>query len=139
MDMKALAAIVEKYSRVTPQRATDYVEGVKSTTADWSKAAVAAAPAYNAGVQAAITRKAYERGVATAGTEKWRAKSVDVGSSRWGPGVQAGASDYAKAFAPYAEVLSKLTLPPRFPTGDPRNFARVQAIGEALFKRRIGQ
>jgi len=105
---------------------------------DWAKATQAAGAAYAAGVQAAIGRKAFEKGVSTAGTEKWRAKAVDVGSQRWGPGIQAGAPDYAKGFAPYADVLAKLTLPPRFPTGDPRNFQRVQAIGEALFKKRVG-
>ncbi len=136
MDIKAISAIAEKYARVTPQRAGDYVEGVRTTPVDWSKVTQAAGPTYAAGVQAAITGKRFEKGVASAGTERWRAKSVDVGSSRWGPGVQAGAGDYAARFSPYADTLAKLTLPARFPTGDPRNYQRVQAIGEALFKKR---
>lgn len=136
MDIKAIGKIAEKYARVTPQRATDYADGVQTTPVDWSKVTQASGASYAAGVQAAITRKGFEKGVAAAGTERWRAKSLDVGTGRWGPGVQAGAGDYAARFAPYADVLAKLTLPPRFPTGDPRNFARVQAIGEALFKKR---
>ncbi len=138
MDIKTLAGIAEKYARVTPQRAADYQNGVATTTADWAKATVSAGPAYAAGVQAAITRKGFEKGVTAAGTDRWRNKSLDVGAGRWGPGVQAGAGDYAKNFAPYAEVLAKTVLPPRFPTGDPRNYGRVQAIGEALFKKRTG-
>jgi len=131
-----LTAIAEKYARVTPQRATDYADGVRTTPVDWAKATQAAAAAYAAGVQAAIGRKGFEKGVAAAGTEKWRAKAADLGAQRWGPGITAGAGDYAKGFSPYADVLAKLTLPPRFPTGDPRNFQRVQAIGDALFKKR---
>jgi hypothetical protein len=137
MDVKSLGAIAEKYARVTPQRAGDYTSGVQTTPVDWSKVTQAAGASYAAGVQAAITRKGFEKGVAAAGTERWRAKSVDVGSARWGPGVQAGAGDYASRFGPYADVLSKLSLPARFPTGDPRNYARVQAIGEALNKKRL--
>jgi len=136
VDIKAIAKIAEKYARVTPQRATDFVEGVQTTPVDWSKVTQAAGATYAAGVQAAITGRRFEKGVAAAGTERWRTKSIDVGSARWGPGVQAGAGDYAAKFAPYADVLGKLVLPPRFPTGDPRNYARVQAIGEALFKKR---
>ena len=136
MDIKSISQIAEKYARVTPQRATDYVEGVKSTPVDWAKVTASAGATYAAGVQAAISAKRFEKGVAAAGTERWRAKSVDVGATRWGPGVQAGAGDYAKNFAKYAEVIGKLNLPPRYPVGDPRNYARVQAIGEALFKAR---
>lgn len=138
MDVKAIGAIAEKYARVTPQRAADYVEGARTTPVDWAKVTEGAGATYAAGIQAAITGKRFEKGVKAAGTERWRAKTVEVGSARWGPGVQAGAGDYAARFAPYADALSKLTLPPRFPTGDPRNYARVQAIGEALFKRRTG-
>ena len=138
MDVKAIGAIAEKYARVTPQRGADYVDGVRTTPVDWAKVTTAAGGSYAAGVQAAIAGKRFERGVTAAGTERWRGKTVDVGSARWGPGVQAGAGDYAARFAPYADTLSKLSLPPRFPTGDPRNYARVQAIGEALFKRRTG-
>lgn len=136
MDIKAIGLIAEKYARVTPQRAADYVDGVRTTGVDWAKVTAAAAATYAAGVQAAIARNSFGKGVTAAGTERWRAKTVDVGSSRWGPGVQAGAGDYAARFAPYADALAKLTLPARFPTGDPRNYARVQAIGEALFKKR---
>ena len=138
MDIKAIGAIAEKYARVTPQRATDYVEGVRTTSVDWAKVTAGAAATYAAGVQAAIGRNAFGKGVTAAGTERWRAKTVDVGSGRWGSGVQAGAGDYAAKFSPYADVLSKLSLPARFPTGDPRNYSRVQAIGEALFKKRTG-
>ena len=136
MDVKSLSAIAEKFARVTPQRAADYQQGVQSTTVDWAKVTAGAGATYAAGVQAAITGKRFERGVTGAGTERWRAKSLDVGASRWGPGVQAGAGDYSAKFAPYLDVLAKTALPPRFPTGDPRNYARVQAIGEALFKKR---
>lgn len=139
MEIKSLSAIAEKFARVTPQRAADFVEGVSTTPVDWAGVTAAAGPSYAAGVQAAITRKGFEKGVKEAGTEKWRSKTVDIGGARWGPGIQAAVGDYAAGFAPYVAVLEKLTLPPRYPTGDPRNYARVQAIGEALFKARIGK
>jgi len=138
MDIKGIAAIAEKWARVTPGRSADYSEGVRTTPVDWSKVTQAAEASYAAGVQAAIAVKRFSKGVAAAGTERWRAKAQEIGTARWGPGISAGAGDYAARFAPFADVLAKLALPPRFPTGDPRNYDRVKAIGDALFKRRTG-
>lgn len=134
--IKDLAAIREKYARVTPMRGEDYRLGVTSPREDWASAALAAEKSYEAGVTAAITRKAFGKGVTAAGTEKWQAKARTIGAERWGPGVAAGVSAYETGFAPYRAEIEKTTLPPRFPTGDPRNLERVKAIDFALRKRK---
>jgi len=57
--IKDLSVIREKFARVTPGRAEDFRLGVETTKKDWAAETAAAEPAYAAGVQAAISRKAF--------------------------------------------------------------------------------
>lgn len=135
--IKGVDRIAEKWSTVTPQRATEFQRAIQETSPDeYARAATAAGPSYAAGVTEAIGKKRYEKGVAGAGA-KWQRKAVETGAARYGPGVQAAAGDYATAFAPYQAVIAGTTLPPRGPTGAISNYARVQAIGEALRKKKV--
>jgi len=136
-EIKSMARIRDKYARVTPGRAEDYAAGVAAPRRDWAEVTSKAEPAYKAGVQAAITRGAFGKGVRAAGTGKWATRAGTVGVERWGPGVLAAIESYESGFAPFRAVIERLTLPSRYPVGDPRNYDRVKAIGEALHKARI--
>jgi len=136
--IKDLSVIREKFARVTPGRAEDFRLGVETTKKDWAAETSAAESAYAAGVQAAISAKRSGKGVRAAGTDRWRGKTLQVGVERWGTGVAAGVADYEAGFAPYREVIAGVKLPPRYPTGDPRNIERVKAIAMALHKKRVG-
>lgn len=136
--IKDLAAIREKFARVTPGRQEDFRLGVETTKKDWAAETAAAEPAYAAGVQAAISAKRFGKGVRKAGTERWKAKTLQVGVERWGTGVTASVADYEAGFAPFRETIAATKLPPRYPTGDPRNIERVKAIAMALHKKRVG-
>jgi len=136
--IKDLASIREKFARVTPGRAEDFRLGVETTKKDWAGVTAGAEGSYAAGVQAAISAKRFGKGVRAAGTERWRGKTLAVGVERWGSGVAAGVADYEKGFGPYRETIEATKLPPRYPTGDPRNIERVKAIAAALHKKRVG-
>jgi len=140
MEIKSIAAIAEKWERVTPLRSQDYIEGVRTTRKDWAELTVAAAENYIQGVQAAIADGRFQRGVEKVGTQKWRENTISKGGTRWGQGVRLGGIEYAKGFAPYRDALEALVLPPRGPRGDPRNIERVRVIAETLhaLKIRIG-
>lgn len=131
-NIKDTAAIAAKWQRVTPQRTEDYDAGISNPAADWATQTKAAETRWKDGVQKAAGRGAFGKGVAGAGTEKWQRKSKEVGTRRWGEGVQAAQSDYAQGFAPYASTIASTNLPPRYPKGDPRNIDRVSAIAKAL-------
>jgi len=136
--IKGLAQIREKYARVTPGRTEDYAAGIGAPRKDWATVTAAAEPAYKAGVQAAMTRGAFGKGVAEAGTAKWQGRSLTVGVERWGPGVLAAVDAYERGFSKYRDVIERLRLPPRYPVGDARNYERVKAIGDALRRAKIG-
>jgi len=129
--------IAAKFSRVTPGRTQDYADGVRNPKSDWKTETMAAEPRYKEAVIAAANAGRFGKGVAKAGTDKQMRKSIDIGTQRWGPGVAAAADDYQLGFEPYRNVIASLTLPPRYPTGDPRNIARVAAIAKALNDKKI--
>lgn len=133
---KSAAAIAEKWSRVAPTRQADYESGVKDPGVDWQRATEAGRESYEAGVQEAIQRGAFQKGVSAAGTDKWRAKTADVGAGRWTGGIRAASTDYEQAMGPVVQVIERTVLPPRGPRGDPRNFQRAEAMGRALAEAR---
>ena len=135
--IKPLSAIVEKWTRVTPGRASDFEAGVRAPAKDWASQAAAAEGAYSDGVSAAVARKAFSAGVRKAGTEKWSRKTLGPGVQRWGPGVREGGPAYNAGFEPYHRVIEATSLPPRRATGDPGNLERVAAIANALHQAKV--
>ena len=108
----------------------EYGTGVQNPRRSQSATAIAAKDVYAAGVQAAIGRGAYEKGLSKAGDAKWQKGVAEKGKARYGQGVTAGADAYRQGFGPYASVLGGLELGPRGPKG--QNYGRVQQVGEAL-------
>lgn len=135
--IKSASEIAEKWSRVTPMRTEDYKLGVESPKKDWKSQTENAKESYKMGIQESISKDRFAKGVAAAGTEKWKKKTLSKGVSRWGPGVSIAKSDYESGFKPYQEVISSISLPPRYAKGDPRNIARVAAMAKALREKKM--
>jgi hypothetical protein len=130
--VKPISHIAAKWATVTPQRAPQYEEGVKSPLKDWATNTKNANDAYKAGIADAVAKDRFAKGVAKAGTAKWQTKAVAVGPTRFSQGVQVAQPDFEKGFAPYRDVIEKTTLPPRFAKADPRNIDRVRVMAAAL-------
>jgi hypothetical protein len=138
MEIKSLARIKEKWTRVTPLRSEDYKLGVTNPRRDWAGSATAAKESHKLAMVAAAASDAFAKGIAKAGTGKWQTKALAKGPGRFAEGVMVGGDDYEKGFAPAREVLEKTVLPPRFPRRDPRNIARVSTGNAALAKWKTG-
>lgn len=131
-NIKSLDRIGEKWSRVTQAATQDYTAGIDNPRTDWAQAALKAEPNFIAGVQAAISRKSFGKGVTKAGTAKWQQNARDKGAPRFAQGVQVARPAYEEGFAPYRQVIANLNLPPRGPKGDASNINRVTAVTQAL-------
>lgn len=138
--IKSIEQIAKKWAEVTPMRSGDYADGIANPRRPWAAATKAAEDAWGSGVQRAVQRKSFSKGVAAAGDEKWQRKASTLGVQRWGPGVAEAEGDYAAGFAPYREAIAACVLPPRYARRDPRNMARVTAIVTCLIalKDRLG-
>ena len=136
--VKSGAAVAEKWARVTPQRAEDYKLGVQNPRTPWAAAAGAANERYKTGITESIARGGYAKGVAAAGDQKWSAKSLAKGPSRFAEGVAISAPEYQQAMQPFLDTIASTQLPARFAKGDPRNIERVRVLAMALRKRKTG-
>lgn len=130
--VKSAQDIAAKWSRVSAQRDQDYKDGVSDPGVEWARNAAAAEETYVAGVTEAAGRNAFSKGINAAGDEKWRRKTVEIGTTRWSPGIRAAVVDFEKGFEPFRDALERIELPPRAPRGDPRNLERVAAVARAL-------
>lgn len=138
-EIKSLAAIGEKWGRVTPQRSQDYQNGVNNPRRSWQAAAGASGEAYSAGVQKAVSNGSFAKGVQAVSDAQFKQLTLAKGPTRFAEGVAVSKDRYAQGFAPYASVIQGLSLPPRGPKGDPRNIERVRVIAQALNAARVGQ
>jgi hypothetical protein len=137
-EIKSMAAIQEKWARVTPGRTEDYTLGIKNPKRDWAQAATQAKESHKAAMQVAATQDSYAKGVGKAGTARWQDKATKKGPTRFAEGVAIAAPDYGTGFSPYADAIKATTLPVRYPKGDLRNLDRVKVISQALRKKKVG-
>lgn len=137
--IRSISDIADKWTRVTPGRASDYESGVRSPLGDWESNASASASAWAEAVTAAVADGRFAKGVKAVGNAKWQRKAVEVGVRRWGPGITAAKEDYGKGFSPYRDTIEKTALPPRYPRGDERNFERMHVLARALANQRLGR
>ncbi|MBA7535625.1 hypothetical protein ES705_27883 [subsurface metagenome] len=138
MKCPSAANIAAKWIRVTPERSIDYEEGVRNPLRDWATETKAAETRYEDGIKASIARKAFGKGVDRVGTAKHQAKTILKGIPRWPEGVRIAEPDMRLGMEPVVKALEGITLPPRYPTGDPRNIERVRIIQTTLHKLKTG-
>jgi len=136
-EIKKMADIKEKWTRVTPGRTTDYKIGIQNPKRDWATEAVAAKDNWKTGIDSAAAKGLFEKGVEKAGTSKWKDKALKVGPGRFSEGVYIAGPDYEKGFAPYHDAIERAVLPPKFPRRDPRNLERVKGIVDALIAEKV--
>lgn len=129
--IKDLGQLSKKWSRNASNAAGDYKDGVSAAAGDWETNTAAAGANYTAGVQSAISRDAFSKGVRGAGA-RYKDKAEKNGSVRYAPGVANAEGDWQRGFAPVAQVLGGLTLPPPGPRRSPQNQARANAVATAL-------
>lgn len=135
--IKPLDRTMDKWIRQSQASQPEYEAGVNNPRRDWKTATVAAEDNYQAGVTAAIGRKAFGKGVAKAGTDKWKRNTIEKGSPRWAQGISLSGNAYIDGFSPYHSVIAGITLPPRGPRGAAKNIERVRVIADALHKKKL--
>jgi len=136
-EIKSLASIRDKWTRVTPGRTEDYKLGIQNPKRDWAEETKAAESNWKAGIDAAASKGLFAKGVDKAGSKKWQDKALKKGPGRFAEGVYIAGPDYEKGFAPYREAIAKVDLGPKFPRRDPRNLDRVKRVVDALVAEKI--
>jgi hypothetical protein len=137
--VKSVADATAKWKSRASVAAPDYEAGIKNPKRDWASETQASKEAYVSGVQGAIGRGAFEKGVAKAGTEKWSSNALSKGKARFTEGVQKGEGAYTAGVGPVLDTIGRISLPTKGSAGAPQNIERVRAIADALHQQKIGK
>jgi len=129
--------VVDKWLRKASAAGPDYEAGVQAPKEDWQKAALAAKDTYYAALDAIKANRTWEKGVAATPTDFWKKMCLEKGVRRYTEGIRVGQDKYAAKISKVLSILAGITLPPRGPKGDPRNYDRVRVIGDALHRAKI--
>jgi len=136
---KPLDQVVAKWKRKVAGASEDYRDGIMNPKSDWQTETLKAEPRYKTGVTQAAAEGRFGKGVSAAGTEKWKKGAVEKGVARWPEGVAMAEDEYRSGMGDVLNTISGVTLPARGPKGDPRNYERVKAIGDALHRKKVGK
>lgn len=137
--IKDTGSLAKKFATRAAAASGDYKEGVAQAGGDWEQNAAASEGNYEQGVQESIGRKAFGKGIRTAGAAHYVKRASELGSVRYGPGVQAGTDRWAQNTGPYLQMIAGLTLPPKGPRRSPQNQQRANAVAMALGNMRTGR
>lgn len=137
--VKDVNAAAEKYKTRGQAAAGDYAKGVQGAGGRWQSGAAASEDAYNQGVQEAMARNAFAKGIQSSGGAYYEERAKTLGAQRFGPGVAAGAGNWAEGFGPYAQTLASMNLSPRGPKGDPRNIERAREVITAMRAKKVAR
>lgn len=136
--VKPVGEAAAKFVARASAAGNDYKLGVAGAGQTWSDHTMASSDTYNAGVQAAIGRGAFQKGVQHAGPAKYQTNASTKGVNHYPEGIRGGQTPYQTNAAPYFDVLSSLAYPPRRPRGDPANQQRSIIVQQALHAKRVG-
>lgn len=128
LKVKDVAASASKFVARAQQAAGDYQKGVAAAGDLWQTRTAASSDAYSQGVNDAIARGAFQKGIVRAGGGKYAANASGKGSQRYPQGVSLAGPSWQTGFGPYADAMANMNLPPRSPRGSPNNLQRVQLV-----------
>lgn len=136
--IKDLTSSAQKWSRNAGAASTEFAANAQANADKWGRNTQASGGNFRQAISAGNIQAKFERGVARAAQlGRFARKLAAVGAGRFAEGVGTAQQDWSTGFEPYHGVLQTVTLPPRAPRGDARNYERVKAIGSALNAKRI--
>jgi len=138
MKVKEIAASAEKFAMRGTAAGPDYGKGTASAAPDWQRRTADSTENWASGVQGAVTSGRFGRSITANAAGKYTRNTQGEGVRRYASGVQGAKGDWQTGFAPYADRLRALELAPKGPKGDPRNYSRVQQVGQALRETKVG-
>lgn len=137
--VKDAGSLAIKYAGRARAAAGDYKSGVEGAGAAWEQGAGNAEQAYKDGVNDAMTRSAFSKGVRASGAAHYVKRASELGGARYAQGIDAGKDRWAQNTAPVLQVIAGLNLPPKGARRSPQNMERANMVATALGKWKTGR
>lgn len=135
--VKDAAASAKKFVTRAQAAGPDYTAGVANAGPKWAAATKASADSWQQGVAQAASQGRFAAGVNPASTNKFQTRASGVGAQRYPQGVAGAGDAWVQNTQPFLTTIANLNLPARQPKGSPANYARVQAVGDALRTKKL--
>lgn len=129
---KDLSASASKLATNGQNAATAYKTNAVAAAQTWQDNTAASSDNYTKGVQDAISRGAFAKGVASAGAGKYSAQVQTVGGTRFSDGMSKAGPAWQKGFAPIAAAVQGKDIGPRGPRGSAQNKQRAANMADAF-------
>lgn len=136
IQVRSAAESAAKFVKRAAAASEDYKSGVSNAGPRWQAGAAASEPAYEEGVQAAISEKRFRRGIEKAGPQKYQDNAVKLGPERFRQGVANAESAYNRGVQPFVTAMAGATLSPRGARTSGANLRRVQEQNDLMRKTR---
>lgn len=137
--VKDAGTLAKKYASRARAASGDYKDGVAGAGAAWEQGAGNAEQAYKDGVQDAMSRGAFSKGVRASGAAHYVKRATELGATRYAGGIDAGTDRWAQNTAPVLQVIAGLNLPPKGARRSPQNMERANMVASALGKWKTGK
>ncbi len=140
IQIKDTGTLSKKFSDRAANAAPDYKSGVSAPRRPWMASAAASEPTWEAGVQDAVSRKAYQKGVNRVGDSKWQTASQVKGADKghYADGVRLAAAAWAAGVGPYLSALATLDPGPKGIKGSSANQQRSIVVQQKLHAIKVG-
>ena len=135
--VKDPTSTANKWAQNAGQAQPAYIAGINAPKASQSASAIAAAPRWQASVASAAALQSYTGNLSKAGDAAWSAGALGKGKDRYAGGITAGKPKYTTKIGPVLQVIAGVTLPDKGIRGSAQNYARVQAVGDALHAAKV--
>jgi len=135
-EIKPLKKISKKWIDRADVSEPEYLDGIKDPVKDWEKGALAGDDNYEKAIADSIKRKARPAGIKRVGTKGWQDPAI-AKADRWAPGIAGAGDKFEDGYDPYHSEYEKLTLEPRYPAGDLRNYKRSQQVGTTFHAKKL--
>lgn len=139
IQVKDAAAAAKKFVTRAQTAGPDYTSGVSNAGQKWATQTKSSADSYTAGTQAAIAEGRFAASIDPAAAQKFQTRAAGIGSQRYTQGVAQAGDAWQTATKPYLDVIANLNLPARRMKGDPSNWQRAIAVGDALRAKKLGK
>ena len=136
---KSAQEVAQKWANRASSASPDYSAGIQTTTKDQAQRAIASKTIYQQALTESFNRDAYAKGLAKAGSAKWKQRASSIGAERFAGGISIAVSDYATNSGAYDNARKAADNLPRGVKGSETNFTRVKAVVSALRAAKVGK
>ncbi len=123
----------------SPNAQAKYKAGVQSPKQPQNASAIAAVDRWQQSVSSTAAKNRFTAGLRAAGDQGWVTGAMNKGANHYPDGIRAGGTKFQQNVTPFLAAIAGVNLPDKGIRGSTSNYARVQAVGDALHALKLAR